>query len=356
MRKLAFAVGTLLALWGPDAASAQERLKYFGYAGYENPELYGSYGPKYGQVDFAIAGSSQEITQKIMAGFKADVVSTCVGVAYYRLAEAGKLLPVDDARLAGVMADVVPSLRNQDLLRAPDGKNYFVPREYGSVIWLYKKSAFPQEPKSVTDFVADNLKGRIAVSAYAEDVTWLAGQIAGVDVRKKERLTNDEIARVKGAFVKLIGNSRMLVTSTAEAIQALSSGEVDAVYFYDDGEPLMRKQGLDVAAQKNAREGKFTWQCGSSILADHAASLDQIYAYLNATLEQKSQYILLSKNGFHVPNVKAYELLDDAQLKDLDLSRDNLIKGLDDFTALPRSNPENHEQLVKLWEAVKSQR
>ena len=344
-----------VALLAAGFAQAAEKLKYFGYSGNEKPEFYQTYFDKYGEVDFSISGSSVEIKQKILAGFPADVVSPCISAPYYALADNDYFLPLDYSKIPNAK-HLLPAMRDLPSYKAKDGKVYYVPREHGSVVWVYSKDKFPDKPASALEFLDDKYKGRIALAAAAEDIIWLAGKSVGVDVWQAEKFTPEQIEKIKLAFARMLTNSRLLISSSSEAVQAIAGGEVDAVYMYNDGVSLMKSEGLNVAIQDDATEGYFAWQCGLSILKTHKAPLDQIYDYINATLETDAQAKLLAANRLFVVNADAYAKMSPEELDNLSLSRTNPTAVFDKFEIHAAGNQENIDQLTKLWEALKAQR
>lgn len=344
----------LLAQGAPATLSA-ETLKYYGYAGNEKSEFYQAYFDKHGAVDFSISGSSEEMKQKIISGFPSDVVNPCINVQYYTLADGGYLLPLDYGKIPNA-SGILPSMQGLASYKAGDGKVYYVPREHGSNVWVYLRDKFPDKPASAVDFLDDKHKGRIALLTSAEDVLWLAGKAAGIDVWQTEKFTPEQIEKFKQAFAKMLTNARLLVSSSAEAVQALASGEVDAVYMYNDGASLMKKEGLDVVVQNDAAEGYFAWQCGLAIPKGHQAPLEQIYDYINAVLDADAQAKLLKANGLFVVNEAAYSRMSPEELDTLGLDSSNPTAAFSHFQIHAAGNQQNLDQLIKLWEALKAQR
>lgn len=344
-----------LALIAAGVAQSAERLKYLGYSGNEKPEFYQKYFDKYGAVDFSISGTSQEIKQKITAGFPADVVNPCVNAGFYALANNEYFLPLDYSKIPNA-AHLLPSMQNLPSYKAADGKVYYVPREHGSMVWVYLKDKFSNKPTSALEFLDDAYKGRIAVSAAAEDVMWLAGKLVGVDVWQAERLTPEQVDKMTQGYAKLLSSSRLLLTSSAEGMQAITSGEVDAIYMYDDGFSLMKKEGLNVAVQYDATEGLVWWQCGLAIMKNHSAPLDQIYDYIDAVLDTDAQAKLLRANGLFVVNADAYAKMSPEELDTLGLDTKDPAAAFAKFEIHHPGNQENLAQLTKLWEALKAQR
>lgn len=340
---------------GAASSSAQDRLKYYGYSGNEKPEFYQAYFDRYGAVDFSISGSSEEMKQKIISGFPSDVVNPCINVQYYTLADGGYLLPLDYSKIPNAKG-VLPSMQDLASYKAADGKVYYVPREHGSNVWVYMKDKFPEKPVSAVDFLNDDYKGRIGLLGSAEDILWLGGKVAGIDVWQTEKFTPEQIEKFKQAFAKMLTNARLLITSSAEAVQALASGEVDAVYTYNDGASLMKKEGLNVVLQNDAKEGYFAWQCGLSIPKNHQAPLDQIYDYINAVLDADAQAKLLRANGLLVVNEAAYSKMSAEELENLGLNSTDPTAAFAHFEIHAAGNQQNLDELIKLWEALKAQK
>lgn len=344
-----------LALLAMGVAQSAEKLKYFGYSGNEKSEFYQPYFDKYGEVEFSISGSSEEMKQKIVAGFPTDVVTPCVNHQYRMMADNNYLLPIDYSKIPN-MKNVLPVMQKLEPYKAADGKSYYVPREHGSNVWVYLKDKFPKKPTTAVEFFDESHKDRIALLSPAEDVVWLGGHLAGVDTYQSERFTPEQLEKFKQAFATMLSNSRLLISSSAEAVHALAGGEVDAIYTYNDGASLMKKEGLDVVVQMDATEGYFAWQCGLGIPKNHTAPLDQIYDYINATLDTDAQAKLLRANGMFVVDAGAYAQMSPEELDNLGLDTKDPTAAFANFSIHAPGNQENLDDLIKMWEALKAQR
>ena len=73
----------------------------------------------------------------------------------------------------------------------------------------------------------------------------------------------------------------------------------------------------------NPKEGPMTWTCGISLMADaDPAKLDRSYAIIDALLAPDAGAWHIMDSGYGHANLKAYDLVDEADLIARGLSRD----------------------------------
>ncbi|MGH6931371.1 MAG: ABC transporter substrate-binding protein, partial [Dongiaceae bacterium] len=121
---------------GNRAARAEDQVTYFTWSGYDVPEFFPAYGPKYGATpNLPIFADEEEAFQKLRAGFFADVVHPCSG-RIKRWRDAGVIQPLDSSRLTNWpnVYEVLKSINGA----ADDGKQWFVPVDWGNTSVLYR--------------------------------------------------------------------------------------------------------------------------------------------------------------------------------------------------------------------------
>src|SRR5690606_19810215 len=86
-------------LFGRTAAAAPD-LTFFGWAGYEVPELHPGFVEKYGgEAKYSFFSSEEEALQKLRGGFEADLTHPC-SYNVKRWKDAGVIQPIDVSRLS----------------------------------------------------------------------------------------------------------------------------------------------------------------------------------------------------------------------------------------------------------------
>ncbi len=77
---------------------------------------------------------------------------------------------------------------------------------------------------------------------------------------------------------------RLYWTDNTELAQALSSGEVDIAWSWNETANLLKANGVPVEVNRDTKEGIATWVCGYVHLKDAPGDDQKVYDFLNARL------------------------------------------------------------------------
>ena len=115
---------------------------------------------------------------------------------------------------------------------------------------------------------------------------------------------------------------RYYSNSMTDVEQSLAAGELVAAVTWNGSFLRLTQQGLNVKFMQ-PKEGAMTWTCGISLMtfAD-PAKLDRSYDIIDALLGPEAGAWHIMENGYGHANLKAYDLVDEADLLARGLARD----------------------------------
>jgi len=290
----------------------------FTWEGWEVPELHAAYVAKYGSSpNISIFADEEEAFAKMRAGFKVDLTQPCT----YKLPiwyDAGIILPIDTSRLSN-WPDIIPTLKNIPGT-VIDGKQYFVPTDWGQTSVLYRPDLAPEYVNNETWGILwdPKYKGRLSMADSLIDGVMVAAIHIGA--KNPFNMTDAEMAKTRAALKEQLPLIRFYWGSSSEMEQAMAAGELVAATSWNDGYAKLKKEGINVKYM-NPKEGAMTWVCGFCLMTDHDPSkLDRIYDYLDAYMSVESGVYEIVEYGYGHGNAKAFEQVSPEKLKELGFS------------------------------------
>ncbi len=310
---LGIGVATMPYIAGRANAAAQAT--YFTWEGYEVPELHGDYIKKHGTgPEVSIFADEGEGFQKMRAGFTPDVAHPCsYNVPLWR--DGGILQPIDTSRLSN-WGDVVSTLKTIKGTQM-DGKQWFVPFDWGNTSILYRTDIVDIEEESWGLMWDERYKGRLSTFAGANETVPYAAVYAGVD---PWNMSAADLAKVR----KLLEKQRPLIRFYADDAttieQALASGEIVAGTTWNESATRLKAEGLPVKYM-NPKEGIMTWVCGL-VLIKNAPNPDKAYDLIDAMLSPETGKFMITDYGYGHSNAKSFDAAGDEAIEAAGLSRD----------------------------------
>lgn len=328
----------------PAAGAAPQDLTVFTWAGYDVPQMFGSYSAKHGVApQFSLFGGTEEAYQKLSSGFVVDVSHPCVeDVVRWR--GAGLIKKLDTARIEH-WNDLFPELFNLPGATL-EGEHWFMPVDWGNGSLLYRTDMVEIEEESWALAFDDRYKGRVSMYNATPTVT-VAALVLGIDPFE---FTDDEGARIKELLTKQRELVRFYWDAPSDYQQAMASGELAIAYAWNDGLAALRKQGLPVKYM-NPKEGILTWTCGVVHMANAKATDDEVYDFLNAISAPETGKFLIEEYAYGHANKKAFEMVDSAILEDLGFTSPTELFSTGVFET--ETSPEMQQKRNDIFESVK---
>ncbi|WP_026060421.1 extracellular solute-binding protein [Pseudaminobacter salicylatoxidans] len=307
--------GVLAASVAGLARAADDNLLVFDWAGYEDPSFHPKYAGEHGDSpSFAFFGEEEEAFQKLRSGFKADLGHPCSqNVVKWR--EAGLLQPLDTSRIEG-WSDLNPDIMAmKDLVTSDDGKVWLMPYEWGNTQLTYNSDKIDEKDVQSVRALADpKFEGRVSIGDNVDDAYALAAIAIGL---RNGAVMNDEQFRQASDFLRQVHkNVRLYWADTTEIVQALTGGEVDLAWAWNDAVAQSVANGVPIKARKDTDEGYSTWVCGYVMFKDAPGNKDKAYDFLSALNDPEVAKTLVGDWGYGHANAKGMAGVDPQVLKE----------------------------------------
>ncbi|MGD9915007.1 MAG: extracellular solute-binding protein [Rhizobiaceae bacterium] len=290
-------------------ARADDSLTIFDWAGYEAPQFHPSYTAKHGgEPTFTFFGDEDEAFEKIRAGFKADLSHPC-SQSVVKWREAGLLEPIDPTKIEG-WNDMNPGIMAMKNLATDDkGTVWFVPWDWGNTMLTFNTEKVAEaDVQSLKSLADPKFKDRVSIGDNVDDAYALGFLATGV---KDWATATDEQFQAASAFLREVHkNVRLYWTDNTEIVQAMTGGEVDLAWAWNDASIQSSIGGAPIKGKKDTDEGISTWVCGYVRLKDAPGSEDRVYDFLNSINTPEVAQYLLSDWGYAHANAKSLASVD----------------------------------------------
>lgn len=316
MRKLkgnvaasALVAASLAISAGGVAIAADGDVTVFEWAGYEDPAFHPDYLEKHGDSPtFTFFGDEDEAFEKLRAGFKVDLAHPC-SQNTVKWREAGLLQPLDTSRIEA-WDDILPGLKSmKDLMTDGEGNAWFVPFDWGNTIVTYRTDKIDEaEIQSLKAFADPKFQGRVSLPDNVDDAYALAALATG---HTDWTTMTDADWDAASAFLREVHkNVRLYWTDGTEIAQAMTGGEVDLAWSWNETATTLAADGQPVAMKRDTDEGLATWVCGYVHVKDGPGNTDKVYDFINATLTPEVADFIVNEWGYGHSNAKGLAAID----------------------------------------------
>lgn len=316
-RSSMIALAAALALWAPSAAFSQDKgLTVFDWSGYETPEFHPAFTEKHGESPtFTFFGDEEEAFQKIRSGFKTDLAHPC-SQSVVKWREAGLLQPLDTSKIKG-WSDLNPGIMAmKDLTTSADGTVWFMPWEWGNTLLTYNSEKIDEKDvASLKAFADPKFKDRVSIGDNVDDAYALAALAIGV--KDWATMTDEQFKQASEFLRQVHQNVRIYWADTTELVQALTGGEVDLAWGWNDAAVQAVAAGAPIKAKRDTAEGLSTWVCGYVRLKDAPGDEAKAYDYLSAVNDDpRVANFMVHDWGYGHANTKAMAAVDQKVLEE----------------------------------------
>jgi spermidine/putrescine transport system substrate-binding protein len=322
---LAFA-GILSASAAVIASAEDAELTIFDWSGYEAPEFHPDYVKAHGESPtFTFFGDEDEAFEKLRAGFKTDLGHPC-SQSVVKWREAGLLEPLDTSKITA-WKDLNPGImKMKDLATTEDGTAWFMPWDWGNTLLTYNSEKVDEKDVQSLKSLADpKFKDRVSIGDNVDDAYALASLAIGL--KDWTQMTDEQFKQASDFLREVHKNVRLYWTDNTEIVQAMSGGEVDLAWAWNDASVQSALAGAPIKAKQDTAEGLSTWVCGYVRIKGAPGSVDKTYEFLNSINTPEVAQYLLSDWGYGHANAKAMEAVDPAALAEK--GYDNVEKFVD---------------------------
>lgn len=340
---------------GPSAsidATPEGTLRLFSYSDGFDPEYMETFFEQYPDIDLETSafGSNDEAVAKLLAGFEADVVNSCVDEATLEMVNRGLYAPLDTSRLEH-WDDIFPSMKELPGV-VVDGQTYIVPVDAGTAGIMYNADEVTDVPDSWTDL----FDPQYAQRASLEDLSVTAIDVGALANGITDPISMDEsqLQMVKQFLIDNRGQFRTFWKGEADIKSQFKNGEVVISSGYPGTAKALRDEGVNVQFAP-ASEGQMLWTCGYGI-SPEAENIDAAYALLNWYTSLPPQ-IYAAENFSYVTSNS--NIVDEVSQEVLDATGiSGFVTGEEgaptDVNLIPASPPEDAAAWRAAWTEVKA--
>lgn len=314
------------------------------WAGYELPEFWQQFATQYPnvKVEYSFLAESAEAYSKVQSGFEADLIHPCSN--YWKImVDEGLVQPIDTTKLSH-WKDVNPDLAKQGEF---DGKQYWIPWDWGFESVLVRKDLVTTVPTSWADLWNPEYAGKIALFDSGESAHIITAMALGMDPWST---TPEQDEQIKQKLLELMPNVLTIWDSQTTLDQQLASGDVQvAANAWNASYIGLLNGGTDVE-YIDPKEGRAGYLCGFAIPTT-SKNVDLATAMIDAYIAPDAQAYLANEYGYGIVNTAALSLVDPETVK---------LLGLDDPGVISRTlfykyiTPEQRQAWTDVWSEVKT--
>ncbi len=314
------------------------------WAGYDAPDFWIDFQNTYPKVtvSFEIGASDADIYAKMRAGDQADAFHTYTGWLQFYV-EEGLVEEIDTSKLTNW--DKVPD--EFKAIGQIDGKQYFVPWDWGFTSILYRTDKIPEgidswaalmDPKYAGHIsMWDDGPGAVTVSSYIHD--WDETQI-----------TSDQLDSIKQEWIEQRGLNLFYWAGEPELIEAMAGGDVWVAYAWQGAYATLLGQGVPVA-YADPKEGRNSWVGVYGIRKD-TPNYDLALQFLDAKLAEATGNNVVNLFYYGHSNQDVINGITDETLKEAFSVDDPDILEQTNFT--PNLTAEQRDAWTAMWAEVKA--
>ena len=337
----AFTAGSALA----DAGA----LTVFDWSGYEDPGFFGTYVEAHGgPPSYTFFGSQEEAFTKLQSGFTADLAHPCSD-AVRKWHAAGLLQPLDTTKLKNWDA-LMPEIKNVDGIMIDD-QVWMMPFEWGNTGLIYRTDKISDDKISLQLMADPAYQGKVSLADAASNAYALAALATG-NAANYTNMTDEQFKEASDFLRSVHPNVRFYWSDAGQLDQAMSSGEVDMGWAWNQSELNLIWNNTPAKMMRDVDKGIATWVCGYVHLKSSTTPVDQIYDLLNALSEPASGKYIIESWGYPHANAEAYPISDQATIKQYGFDDPkSFFEGSLFFDAV---NPELEAKMLKEFERIKA--
>ncbi len=345
----AVTVALLLGACGGGAANVPPgeqtgTLTVLEWAGYEAPDFWIDFQTTYPNVtvNFPIGASDADIYAKMKAGDQADLFHAYTGWLQFYVDE-GLVEEIDTSKLANW--DQVP-----DSFKAVgqiNGKQYFIPWDWGFTSILYRTDKIPGGVTSWSALMDPAYAGHVSMWDDGPGAVTVSSYIHGYDETK---ITPDQLATIKSDWTAQRGLNLFYWAGEPELIEAMAGGDVWLAYAWQGAYATLLGQGVPVA-YADPREGRNSW-VGVYGIRKGTDNLDLALKFLDAKLGEATGNNVVNLFYYGHANQAVMAGITDATLKEAFSIDDPDILTKTNFT--PNLTAEQRDEWTAMWAQVKA--
>jgi spermidine/putrescine transport system substrate-binding protein len=314
------------------------------WSGYDDPKFWPDFKEKYTKVtvSFEFGQSDADIYGKMKAGSQADLFHPYTGWLQFYVDE-GMAEEIDTSRLSNW--DKVPD--DFKAIGQINGKQYFVPWDWGFTSILYRTDKVKQPIDSWAALLDPQYKGRISMWDDGPGAVTVSSYIHGWD---ETQITADQLAQIKKEWTDQKPLNKFYWAAEPDLIAGMKSGEVWVAYAWQGAYATLLGEGVKVA-YADPKEGRNSW-VGVYGIRKGTQNLDAAYGFLDEKLAAKTGENVVNNYYYGHSNKDVMAGITDATLKEAFSVDDPAILQKTNFT--PNLTAQQRDAWTAMWTEVKA--
>ena len=314
------------------------------WAGYDAQDFWVDFKNTYPKVtvNFEIGESDPDIYAKMKAGDQADIFHPYTGWLQFYVDE-GLVQEIDTSKLSNW--DKVPDYFKK--IGQIDGKQYFVPWDWGFSSILYRTDKIPEGINSWAALMDPKYKGHISMWDDGPSAVTVSSYVHGWDETK---ITPDQLAQIKQEWIDQRKLNLTYWAGEPELDQAMASGDVWLAYAWQGAYATLLSQGVPVA-YANPKEKRNSW-VGVYGIRKGTKNYDLALKFLDQKLASATGTNVVNEFYYGSANQDVMSGITDANLKEVFSLNDPNILQHTNFT--PNVTADQRDAWTKMWAEVKA--
>ena len=320
------------------------RLSVLEWSGYEDPKFWVDFKEKFTKVtvDFEFGQSDADVYGKMKAGSQADLFHAYTGWLQFYVDE-GLVEEIDTSKLSNW--DRVPE--DFKKIGQINGKQYFVPWDWGFTSILYRTDKVKQPIDSWAALMDPQYRGRISMWDDGPGAVTVSSYIHGWDETK---ITDEQLAQIKQEWIEQKKLNRFYWGAEPDLIAAMKSGEVWVAYAWQGAYATLLAEGVPVA-YADPKEGRNSW-VGVYGIRKGSQNVELAHRFLDEKLAEKTGNNVVNNFYYGHSNLQVMAGITDKTLKQAFSVDDPSILQKTNFT--PNLTAEQRDAWTAMWTEVKA--
>jgi spermidine/putrescine transport system substrate-binding protein len=331
----------------PTAAPPAEQtgsLTVLDWAGYDAEDFWTDFKSTYPgvTVGFEIGASDADIYAKMKAGDQADIFHPYTGWLQFYVDE-GLVQEIDTSQLSNW--DKVPDSFKE--IGQINGKQYFVPWDWGFTSILYRTDKVPEGITSWAALMDPQYGGHISMWDDGPGAVTISSYIHGWD---ETTITADQLAQIHEEWSAQRELNLFYWAGEPELIDAMAAEDVWVAYAWQGAYATLLSQGVPVA-YADPVEGRNSW-VGVYGIRQGTPNYDLALKFLDAKLAVATGNNVVNLFYYGHSNQDVMSGITDETLKDAFSVDDPAILDKTNFT--PNLTAEQRDTWTAMWAEVKA--
>ena len=314
------------------------------WAGYDAEEFWIDFKEAYPDVtvDFEIGASDADIYAKMAAGDQADLFHPYTGWLHFYVDE-GLVEEIDTSRLSNW--DKVPDHFKE--IGQIDGKQYFVPWDWGFTSILYRTDKVPDGVDSWSALLDPAYSGHISMWDDGPGAVTVSSYIHGWD---ETAITPEQLEEARQEWIAQREHNLFYWAGEPELVEGMTSGDVWVAYAWQGAYATLLGEGVPVA-YADPEEGRNSW-VGVYGIRKGTENYDLALAMLDSKLAQATGENVVNLFYYGHVNQDVMSGITDETLKEAFSIDDPGILDRTNFT--PNLTAEQRDAWTAMWAEVKA--